>query len=238
MELSNEITCYGIMSDRFEFLFLESYIMNKVARLILTTQILVYHILLVIGMYAMRSTEGPVRNSTGKVLGYGVISMVALIVLSVIVMGSTGTFRISGWSITAFIGIVLILAAPSTLGFYINESRNGPSENFKIEDVYAAASTLLSFGLILYVLAIMGGNLYKTEFRNGLAIFMAVAWVLTILAKVWGSAFIEVDKQVPILTLALFGTVTLAFTKPTAKNLPDRLAKEEGSDAPLIVDIP
>ena len=191
--------------------------MNKIAKLVLVAEIIIYYILLVLGLYAVAHKYGPEKN--GEVLGYGIVSIVAIIVLTMIVLVATSIVRFSAWSATAFIGLVLIAAAPSVEGFYLLENSSSKGSALDKDDTMSAITALLSIGLIFYSLAVLGGSLFKTELRNGLAVFLATAWVATILSHFWNANFIEETKQVPVLTLALFGTVALTLSKPATPPL-------------------
>ena len=191
--------------------------MNKTAKLVLIGELLAYYIILFLGIFAVFPTYNP--QIAGYVLGYGIASSVTLIALTVIVLAATGNYRIRDWSIAAFVGILMLLSAPAVRGFHLSKLAN-----YTVTDVFdvrdrdlTIITVMLSLGLILYSIAVIGGNLYRSELRNALAIFLAVGWVISLLVAFWGITVFNEFHQVIILTISMFGTVALGLMKHTVR---------------------
>jgi hypothetical protein len=200
--------------------------MNQLVKLILAGEILIYFFVLIIGMYFVR---GEFPEKQGSVLGYGVIAIASLITVSIVVLFIIGAIRLHIWSVVGSLGVLMILYAPSVHGVWLadvlnlvsqssNSAQGGelgldPDDLESITDkttILGSLTGLACVGLILYAVSVFGGNMFKTDARNGIAVFLATSWCIVILGYAWSSEAVPIDKQLIILTLSLFGTFMLA----------------------------
>ncbi len=200
-----------------------------------------YYLVLLFGLFFITGAE--YVDMKAYVLAYGLISATSVIVITIIVMMATNGVRVTVWSVTATTGLFFIFFAPSIIGLHaiswLNSGMNArvkprfdgfgsePSTGMAHDTMVTTVSCLLSLGFLFYAVAVLAGNMYKINWRNGLAVAAALVWIMVLLDITWQAEVFEHNKHVALLTIALVGSLSLAFIKPTVVLKPNASGETE-----------